>query len=295
MRYIVICLLCLTFCSIGVLSIGDSGKSTDPAHPNPSHSQPYRIDDTLWAEHLETFKKRLPAAPSAARTELQNVAKKLFGKHTLVEEWVPLYFRLSQEGTEHLSDLKRVSELEIRMLTDINAQTYAKQIQYHREALKHYNELAKKIEDTSPTPETHEQDEQKAPLKAEKGLDTKTGYEHYKAFQELLPTDPEAALAELTAFSALAFHGHPLTKEWEELYFRLSREKEGTIPEVTRLFELKKQMLKDHSPEKHVKEIKNLETVIKDLKSVSKLLKRQGNLDTQKIPFNFNFNMVPVK
>ena len=272
MRYIVICLLCLTFCSIEVPSSGDSDKSTEPAHPNPTHSQRYRIDDTLWVEHLKTFRKHLPTDPSAARTELQNVAKKLFGKHTLAEEWVPLYFRLSREGTEHLSDLERVSELEIRMLTDINAQTYAKQIQHHREALKHYEELAK----------------QKEPSKTEKGSNTKTGYEHYKAFQELLPTAPEAALAELTAFSALTFHGHPLTKEWEELFFRLSREKEATVPDMLRLFELKKQMLEDHSPEKHAKEIENLETAIKDLKSVSRLLKLQGTLDTQKMPFNFN-------
>ena len=288
MRSIVICLLCLTFCSIEVPSSGDSGKSTEISHPNSAHSQPYRIDDTLWAEHLDTFKKRLPTDPSAARTELQNIAKKLFGGHTLTEEWVPLYFRLSREGTEHLSDLKRVSELEIRMLTDINAQTYAKQIQHHRETLEHYDELAKMFEDAgSPTPETHEQDKQKESSKTEKVSDTKTGHEHYKAFHELLPTNPEAARAELTAFSALAFHGHPLTKEWEELFFRLSREKEATVPEVTRLFELKKQMLKDHSPEKHAKEIENLETVIKDLKSMSKLLKRQGTLDTQKMPFNF--------
>ena len=175
------------------------------------------------------------------------------------------------------------------MLTDIDAQTYAKQIQHHRETLEHYDELAKMFEDVdSPTPETHEQDEQKEPSKTEKVSDTKTGHEHYKAFHELLPTNPEAARAELTAFSALAFHGHPLTKEWEELFFRLSREKEGTVPEVIRLFELKKQMLGDHSPEKHAKEIESLETAIKDIKSVSKLLKLQGTLDTQKMPFNFN-------
>ena len=271
MRCIVICLLCLTLCSIEVISFGDSGKAAETPHPNSAHSQPYRIDDALWTEDLETFKKSLPTDPSTARTELQNVAKKLFGEHTLAEEWVPLYFRLSREGTEHLSDLKRVSELEIRMLTDIDVQTYAKQIQHHREALKHYDELAK----------------QKELSKAGKVSDTKTGYEHYKAFHELLPTSPEAARAELAAFSALAFHGHPLTKEWEELFFRLSREKEGTVPEMLRLFELKKEMLKDHSPEKHAKEIENLETAIKELKSMSKLLKRQGNLDTQKMPFNF--------
>ena len=271
MRYVVICFICLTSCSIGVLPIGDSGKSTENPHSNLAHFQPYRIDDTLWAEHLNTFKKHLPTNSEAARAELHKVAKRLFGEHTLAEEWAPLYFRLSQEGTEHLSDLKRLSELEIRMLTDINVQTYAKQIQHHREALEHYDKLAK----------------QKESSKTKKDSNTKTGYEHQKAFHELLPTDPEAARAELATFSALAFHGHPLTKEWEELFFRLSREKEATVPEALRLFELKKQMLEDHSPEKHAKEIESLEASIKALKSVSKLLKLQGTLDTQKMPFNF--------
>ena len=288
MKYTIICLLYLTFCGIGVLSFGDSVESTEPLHPNPVRSQSYRVDDTLWAEHLDTFKKRVPTALATARTELQNVAKKLFGRHVLAEEWVPLYFRLSREGTEHLSDLKRVSELEIRMLSDINAQKYAKQIQHHRKMLKHYGELEKLYEGAESTLETLEQEEQKELSKPEEDSDTKTGQEHYKAFHELLPTDTEAARAELASFSALAFHGHPLTKEWEGLFFRLSREKEATFPEVIRLLELKRQMLKDHSPEKHAKEIENLETAIKDFKPISELLKRQGTHNTQKMRFNFN-------
>ena len=288
MKYTIICLLYLTFCGIGVLSFGDSVESTEPLYPNPVRSQSYRIDDTLWAEHLDTFKKRLPTALATARTELQIVAKKLFGGHALAEEWVPLYFRLSREGTEHLSDLKRVSELEIRMLTHINAQEYTRQIQHYRKMLNHYDELKKMCEGAEPTLETREQDEQKEPSKTEVVSDSTTGQEHYKAFHELLPTDPEAARAELASFSALAFHGHPLTKEWEELFFRLSREKEGTFPEIIRLLELKKQMLKDHSLEKHAKEIEHLETAIKDLKPISKLLKRQGTHNTQKMRFNFN-------
>lgn len=288
MRYIIICLLYLTFCSIGILSFGHSGKHTEPPHPNPARSQPYRIDGTLWTEHLDTFKKRLLADPAAARSELQNVAKKLFGGHALADEWVPLYFRLSREGTEHLSDLKRVSELEIRMLTNINAQKYGRQIQHHRKMVEHYDELKKMCERSEPTLETREQEEKKELSKPEEDSDTKTGQEHYKAFHELLPTDTEAARAELASFSALAFHGHPLTKEWEELFFRLSREKEGTFPEIIRLLELKKQMLKDHSPEKHAKEIEHLETAIKDIKPLVEFFERQGTLNTQKTRFTLD-------
>ncbi len=270
MRFLITCLIYLTMCGISVLSL----------HTNDAHSRLQSVDDTLWAEPLQTFKKFLKTDPEAARVELHNVAKTLFGEHILTEEWVPLYFRLSREGTDHLSDLKRMSELEIRMLTAIDVKKYAKQIERHRERLKHYDELSKIAEDEAPPPETLSPGEQEVP--------SKTGHEHSKAFHELLPTDPEAARAELAALSVLTFNGHRLAKEWEELYFRLSREKEGTLSEIIRLLELTKQMLKDHSPEKQAKEIEDLETTIKDLEPMRNLLKLQGGLDTQKIPFNFN-------
>lgn len=270
MRILITCLIYLTICGTTVLSL----------HTNDAHFRLQRVDDTLWAEPLQTFKKFLKTDSEAARVELQNVAKTLFREHILTEEWVPLYFRLSREGTDHLSDLKRMSELEIRMLTAIDVKKYAKQIEHHRERLKHYDELSKIAEDEASTPEMLSPGEQQ--------VSSKTGHEHLKAFNELLPTDPEAARAKLGEFSVLTFHGHRLAKEWEELFFRLSREKEGTVSEIIRLLELKKQMLKDHSLEKHAEEIESLETAIKDLEPIRNLFKQQGTLDTQKFPFNFN-------
>ena len=270
MRFLITCIIYLTMCGITVLSL----------HTNDAHSRPQSVDDTLWAEPLQMFKKFLKTDPEAARVELRNVAKTLFGEHILTEEWVPLYFRLSREGTDRLSDLNRMSELEIRMLTAIDVKKYAKQIEHHQERLKHYDELSKIAEDGAPTPEALSPGEQE--------VSSKIGHEHFKAFNELLPTDPEAARAKLAEFSVLTFHGHRLAREWEELFFRLSREKEGTFSEIIRLLELTKQMLKDHSPEKQAKEIEDLETTIKDLEPMRNLLKLQGGLDTQKIPFNFN-------
>ena len=268
MRILITCLIYLTICGTTVLSL----------HTNDAHFRLQRADDALWTEPLQTFKKFLKTDSEAARVELQNVAKTLFREHILTEEWVPLYFRLSREGTDHLSDFKRMSELEIRMLTAIDVKKYAKQIEHHRERLKHYDELSKIAEDEAPTPEMLSPGEQQ--------VSSKTGHEHLKAFNELLPTDPEAARAKLGEFSVLTFHGHRLAKEWEELFFRLSREKAGTVSEIIRLLELKKQMLKDHSPEKHAEEIESLETAIKDLEPIRKLLKQQGTLDIQKFPFN---------
>lgn len=268
MRFLITCSIYFTLCGITLLSL----------HTNDAHSRTQRVDDTLWAEPLQTFKKLLKTNPDAARVELQNVAKTLFGEHILTEEWVPLYYRLNREGTDYLSDLKRMSELEIRMLTAVDAKKYAKQIKHHRERLIHYDELSKIAVDEAPTPETRSSEEQE--------VSSKSVYEHSKAFHELLPTDPEAARAELAAFSVLMFHGHRLAKDWEELFFRLSREKVATLSEIIRLFELQKQMLKDHSTEKHAKEIEDLETAIRNFEPIRNALKLQGALDTHKIPFN---------
>ena len=88
MRYIIIRLLCLTFCSIGVFSFGDSGESTETPYPNPARSQPYRIDDTLWVEYLDTFKKRLPTDPAVARTESKTLQKNcLADRRSLKSGW----------------------------------------------------------------------------------------------------------------------------------------------------------------------------------------------------------------
>ena len=268
MRCLITCLIYLTMCGFTLLSW----------HANDAHSRTPRVDDTLWVEPLQTFKKLLKTDPDAARVELQNVAKTLFGEHILTEEWVPLYYRLSREGTDYLSDLKRVSELEIRMLTAVDVKEYSKQIKHHRERLKHYDELSKIAVDEAPIPEARSSEEHE--------VSSKSVYEHSKAFHELLPTDPKAARAELAAFSVLMFHGHRLAKDWEELFFRLSREKVATLSEIIRLFELQKQMLKDYSPEKHAKEIEDLETAIRNFEPVRNALKLQGALDTQKIPFN---------
>ena len=110
MRFLIICSIYIAFCGIGAFSL----------YSNDAYSH-QDIGDEIWADYLQAFQKLLKTDPEAARAELQDVAKTLFGEHRLVEEWVPLYFRINQEGTEHPSDFVRVSELEIRMLIAIDA------------------------------------------------------------------------------------------------------------------------------------------------------------------------------
>lgn len=262
MKILTYCTLILMFCTIGELAV----------HPDEGNSHAKGADTVPWEEHFITFQQllNLEKDSQAAHAELQYVAKKLFGEHTLNEEWVPLYFRIRSEGTKHLSDVKRVYELEIRMLTAIGAEKYAKQIQLHQEALKHCKDIHKVIGDQP----------FKEPINT-----TKTSDVVNKAFFQLLPDNPEAARAVLDIFATLVFDNHRLTEEWKELYFRLCLAKEATFSEAIRVFELKKQILTDIDAEKHANEIKNLAGVIKQSKSVQKILERQGNPD-KKMPFN---------
>lgn len=189
MNISVFCALVLIFCNLGILSVSphDRGSYASTA-------------ETLWGEHLSTFQECLKTDPDAARAELQKVAQSLFKGHLLVDEWVPLYFRIHKDGTKYPSDLKRVHELEFRMLTAMDAKTYAKQIQHHRAALEHYTALETAVGDElllteklpasgQPHTDTRKVDIQDASEKQH----VKTAFQYYKTFFRLLATDKEAA------------------------------------------------------------------------------------------------------
>lgn len=253
------------------------------------HAPTYRVNKTIWTEPLQTFWELLSTEPETARAELQSVAGTLFGGHPLAEEWVPLYFRISREGSEHLSDVKRVSELEIRMLTAINAAKYAKQIQRHREALERLDTLATVGDTGELLLEKHSPGERTEMRDAATASRIEKMNAHAAAFEGYLLTDMKSARTELAAFASLMFGEHPLKEGWIELFFRLSREKEATFPELIQLTEWHIQMLKDTAPEREAEQIAGLTSGLKQLKALSKMLKRQGKL-TQKTPFNISLS-----
>ena len=125
----------LTICLalLGIWNIGIGEKAPEPKPP--LYTPESLVSSAIWAKHLKIFQKHLKTRPEAARAELQNIAKKLFHGHVLIEEWVPLFYRLNREGTEHLTDIQRVSELEIRMLTALDAEKYGLQIEQHQHAM----------------------------------------------------------------------------------------------------------------------------------------------------------------
>ena len=265
-------ILCLTLLGIGAIAFSDTVPATQPS----LYTQAHLVSSTLWTENLERFQKHLTTNPDAARTELENAAENLFGGHLLAEEWVPLYFRISRDGTEYPSDVKRVSELEIRMLTAMNAKKYAEQIRQHQDALKHY-----KQEVNGTAAKTEQMDPQK--LRALKKLRAEKIDKHIAAYEKLLPIDPDAAHAELVKYAQVTFAEHTLRKEWIELYFRLSSEQETTFPEFTQLLTLTKQMLEDNFPDIAAEAITKLDMGLK-------VMSLQQGFSQEKFPLRFDLS-----
>ncbi len=264
------------------------------------------ISDALWADSLATFKERLKTNQKAARTELQNVAKKLFGEHPLVDEWVPLYFRICSEGTQHPSDVKRLAELEIRMLTPRmmetgDAQKYPFEMQRLQEAYQKYGAMEKSYQNHSHGHEPNHTSEPKTG-DSSRGEDRKASTDESHAqnsesdLKTLFETDPAAARAKLLPLMAAEFNNHPRIEELVDTVLAFSAKKRVSYPELIALMELQTQILNHGDPEKHKDQLQNLEKGLKRLRNISKLLEKQGSLETDTIKFSFEIQgLLPKK
>ena len=249
------CGLYLIFWSFGCLSYGhqDTTKEGTPTHI-------HLVSDILWAKHLETFKECLTTKPEAARAELRNVAIKLFNKHLLIDEWIPLYLRLSRNGTEHLSDVMRLSELEIRMLTDIDTKKYAAQIQNHQRILTELNRNPNVFHGYA------YETQAETTNSTEKGSTSQLELRNQR-----LRTDAEAARAEfLKQATSRGYAGHPHLEKWISLGVKLFTTDGATLGDIITFVELQIQMLKDRAPETEKEKIQQLERSLEDLNKFSK-------------------------
>ncbi len=109
--------------------------------------------------------------------------------------------------------------------------------------------------------------------------------QHFRKFFKWVNTDPGAAYTELEAYTAVLFPQHPLTEEWNKLFFRIVQNKGGMVAEVIRFMELKKRLLIDTNPETFATQIRHVEHLLKELKRTEKIYESEGRLETQKIPF----------
>lgn len=256
-------LLYLAFCGFGCLSC------SEPSPPKENAILHVHLEsEMLWAEHLKTFQNLLRSDPEAARIELENVANKLFDKHILSKEWVPLYFRLSRDGTKHLSDIKRLSDLEIRMLTAIDAEKYAKQIQHHQAALRQFINMPSEVHIYRTQTE-------------EPVLTTNNDTDRLKVFKELIRTDPEAARAEFVKHGTnRGYNKHPLFEKWVSLVSKLFAAESLPFSDIREFVEVQLLILKDIDPEAEADQIKSLE---KTLESINQAIEKYGDQHTTPI------------
>lgn len=299
--------LCLFFFSMTVLSpfIVPAYESGAPAHSHDAKSH--------WGDELKSFYEYLDTDTDAARAVLQDFATEVFNNHPLSAEWVAIYFRMSQQGTEKgseidvkrvselVSDMKRLHKLELRILADMDPEKYAKQREANRAALVYYTDLGEMLSRPKSTQgtgvlENHQSEigvadarrpvSEKTPLPtaAEKKVGEVTG-KHFKAFLKLLPIDPKAARVELNAYAARRFSNHPFVEEWKSLCFRIARDEEALTAEIIRFYELEIEMCTDIDPQRFSEQIQEGTKLVNNLKQMAKMLEHQGVLETKKMSF----------
>ena len=143
MRFLLASLVCLQFITIGCHDATETEKS-DVVERAPTLSAAEELrDEAKDAEiaekstkHLESFLRLLPNNPEAAWIDLEKFAKLRYGNHPLVDEWVELTFRFTSEKKALVLELIRHAEIEIQMLTDIDAEKHANEIKDNQIYLK---------------------------------------------------------------------------------------------------------------------------------------------------------------
>ena len=111
------------------------------------------------------------------------------------------------------------------------------------------------------------------------------------AFQSLLSTDIEAAHAKIVEIARIRFGSHPLAGEWSELFFRLCRDRKGSILDVKRYWELEIQLLSDIDATTYAKGIQEGQLGMKQIDLLIKMIESQGgDPETTEADFNFDFS-----
>ena len=119
-------------------------------------------EDHGWSDealqHITAFQSLLSTDIEAAHATIAEIAKIRFGSHPLADEWSELFFCLCRDRKGHILDVKRYWELEIQLLSDLDAKMYAKGIQEYQLGMKQIDLLIKMIESQGGDPKTIEAD-----------------------------------------------------------------------------------------------------------------------------------------
>ena len=284
-----------------VLILGVSLVIAPVGSQNESHSKSTPSDGI---PSFLAFKSLESIPVDATRDDITALAKKRFGNHPQLEDWIQLCFQLRRQGYAPLTDLKRFAELQVEMLTDVDAEKHAEQILAYQGALKEIEVISQmpikaEVPDGMPI-------QYSLPFEASAAV-TFTGahthispservaaadkwehaaLKHLAEFNVLKNNDIVAARTELLEIARIRFGTHILADEWIPLYLRLSREGSGRISDIIRFAELEMRMLTDIDAEKHAEQIQqhrqNIETYAKRIQ----IFKGEGkNLETLTVKF----------
>ncbi len=254
--------LCLSLMSIAVLFFSADTHSHSDSHPSAT-----KADIPQWKKHLKAFEVLIETESDFAATELTKVAETLFEKHRHVDEWKALYYRLSRDKKGSIADHKRVCELVLEMLTDIDTQKHQAEIQRFEKRVKYYDHLAKQLESKGESPTNVTAELTRFQLRDVWMDDIEALDKHIKVFHELLPKDKKAARAELDAYATVQFGEHPLVEEWTDILFQMSVEGSGKLPTYIRMCQLQLQMYKEVNAEKYADQIAAYESALKRLEA----------------------------
>ena len=161
MRFVIVSLLCLSLLSTGCSSNKpkkiqeqnytrmevslQTGDDKDPKN--------YGWNDEAL-QHLVVFQSLLSTDIEAAHTTIAEIAKIRFGAHPLADEWSKLFFRLYRDRKGSAWDMRRYWELEMQLLSNVDAKAYAKGIRDYQLGLKQINAMIKIMESRGDDPKT---------------------------------------------------------------------------------------------------------------------------------------------
>ena len=109
-------------------------------------------------QHLAVFQSLLSTDVEAARAEITKIAQIRSGAHPLADEWSKLFFRLYRDRKGSALDMRRYWELEMQLLSDVNAEAYAEGIRDYQLGLKQINAMIEIMESRGDDPKTVEGD-----------------------------------------------------------------------------------------------------------------------------------------
>ena len=273
----------------------------------PAGSQNELHSESTPADGIPSFLafKSLESIPvDATRDDIAALAKKRFGNHPQLEDWIQLCFQLRRQGYALLTDLKRFAELQVEMLTDVDAEKHAGQILAYQGALKEIEAISQmpiKAEVPAGMPIQYTLPFETIAAVTFTGAHThispservaaadkweRAALKHLAEFNVLKNNDIVAARTELLEIAKIRFGTHILADEWIPLYFRLSREGRGRISDIIRFAELEMRMLTDIDAEKHAEQIQRHRQTIETYDKRIQILKGEGkNPETLTVKF----------